>query len=306
MTLNIVDLPTRAEVPRDGRGKPLVVPSTGGKPKALVRTTTYVDALDDKTNLMDWKCRGLLISAAKFPDVALESLKLDPEDREGKQELNKLVERLFSMGGGNDKREKGTELHALSELVDQGIPLPANLNPVDATDMAAYMMGTVSLTMHKIEQFVVIEEAGAAGTLDRNAEYAGPGPDGEYIEGNFIADLKTGRIDYGGLKIAAQLAAYSRGKVYDFSRFPAPHPSDKKAWAAWKKTEFSAEEAAAAYSPLSPAVNQDWGIIINLRPGSGEATLHWADLRVGWRAVEIAGIIREMRTLSSKALTPFA
>lgn len=304
MTLTFVDIESKPEVPRDGRGKPLVVPSTGGKPRALVRTTTYVDCLEDKTSLGDWKVRGTLITAAKFPDIARDVLKLDPE--EDKREINNLAERLFNIGGWNDKREKGTHLHTLSEYVDQGIPLPDNISQEDRDDMAAYMLGTIGMTIRKIEQFVVIEEAGAAGTLDRLAEWDGPGPEGTPLEGDLICDLKTGRVDYGGLKMAAQLAAYSRGKVYDFSKFPAPDRStDEKAWNAWKKTEFSAEEAAAAYSPLGD-VNQDWGIIINLRPGSGEVTLHWADLRVGWRAVEMAGAIREMRSLSSKALTRFA
>lgn len=302
-----MDLPTPApKVPRDGRDKPMVVPSTGGKPQALVRTTTYVDALDDKTNLTEWKARGTLISAAKFHDVALDALTLDPEDKDDKAQLNKLVERLLSMGGFNDKREKGTHLHELSEYVDQGIPLPEGISQADREDMAAYMLGTLNMKVHRIEQFVVIEEAGCAGTLDRLVEYDGPGPDGiDLSDSTLIADLKTGRVDYGGLKIAAQLAAYSRGKVYDFTKFPAPDRlADPKGWEKWKKTEFSAEEAAAAYSPLSGNVNQDWGIVINLRPGSGQVELHWADLRVGWQAVEMAGTIREMRTLNKKALRP--
>ncbi len=298
--VEIVDIETRREAPRDGRGRPLIVPKAGGKAVAHTRTTTFIDVLEDKTNLQKWSNRGILIAAMKFPELAQEALRLDPEDPDDKRRLNDLAEQLFAMGGFNAKRDKGTELHTLSELVDQGIPLPVRLPEVDFNDMAAYMMATTALTVKKIEQMVVINELPTAGTPDRVSLYDGPGPFGDPFCGHVID------ITYGALKIAAQLATYGRGEVYDHTVFPDVDATDKKALAKWKKIEHDPELAASAYSPLPEDISRDWGIVINLRPGSAEATLHWVDLEIGWEAAQAAKVIRALRSKKGKALTPFA
>lgn len=303
--MNIVDIEPSMPIPRDGYGRPLIVPETGGKAVPHIRTTTFIDCLEDKSSIADWRARGTMISAMKFPDVAKEALHLDPNDAEDKRKLNALAERLFDMGGFNDKREKGTHLHSLSELVDAGIPLPEGLPDGDLEDMAAYMMETVNLTVIKAEQMVVVNELPTAGTPDRVSVFDGIGPDGEALLANVITDLKTGDVSYGQLKIAAQLATYARGKFYNHTVFPAVDTSDKKAWTAWKKLEHDPELAATAYSPLPDDVSRDWGIVINLRPGSGEATLYWVDLRIGWEAALMAKQIRALRSQSGKALRRF-
>ncbi len=303
--MNIVDLPTKRVVPRDGYGRPLIVPKTGGKAVPHIRTTTFIDCLEDKSNIADWRARGTMISAVKFPEVSKHALKLNPEIAEEKRELNALVERLFNMGGYNDKREKGTELHALTELVDANVALPDGLSDADLQDMLAYMAATFDLTVIDAERMVVVNELPTAGTPDRVSVYDGPGPDGKPMKANVITDLKTGDISYGGLKIAAQLATYARGEYYDHTVFPDVDASDKKAFAAWKKLVFDPELAATAYSPMPDDINRDWGIVINLRPGSGEATLHWVDLRLGWEAALMAKQIRALRSKEGKALRRF-
>jgi hypothetical protein len=45
------------EIPRDRWGRPLIEPPDGGKPIGYTRVSTLAKALDDKTSLMDWKCR---------------------------------------------------------------------------------------------------------------------------------------------------------------------------------------------------------------------------------------------------------
>lgn len=305
MSLNIVDIPAPPRrVPRDGYDRPMVIPKVGGKAVAHRRTTTFIDVLEDKSSITNWKVRGTLVAAAKFTEVSAAASKLDPEDKGDKQTLDRLAERLFDMGGFNWKREKGTYLHGLSELVDEGKQLPPSISADDLEDMAAYMMASVDLNPVHSEELIVCNELETAGTPDRVSQYDGFTPDKKLVAGTLITDLKTGNIEYGKLKIAAQLAVYSRGELYDHSVFPEVDTSDKKAWAAWKKTEWDPELAASAYSPL-PNVNQDWGIVINLRPGSAEATLHWVDLNIGWEAAKLAKTIHEIRTLGSKALIGF-
>lgn len=306
MGLKLMDLPKRelVGVPRNGRDQPLVVPLLGGKPKALTRTTTFVDCIEDKTSLATWGKRIVLIGSGIKPGLAQAAQELDPHDKDDKRKLNALAEQAFIAGGGKEAADKGTYLHTLSEYVDRGQTIPGEPSEKDVADMAAYKMATLDLEVQRIEQFVVVPQVNCAGTLDRLIYYKGPGPDGTEIEGFFIADLKTGSTEYGGLKMAAQLACYSHGLVYDYTKFPVD-VYDPKAFEKWKKQQFTAEEAAAAYSTLSENINQEWGIIISLPAGSGEASLLWADLTVGWEAALLALDIRAMRSRSKKALRPF-
>ncbi|WP_327431404.1 hypothetical protein [Streptomyces sp. NBC_01236] len=298
--MRIVDLTPTPTVPRDGWDRPLVIPKQGGKPVPLTRTTTFIDCIEDKTALSDWHKRMTLAGAAKRPSMLDVVRQLDPEQPDDKRKLNALAEQAIDIAGANKKREKGTHLHTLSEYVDRGDPLPAGTAVRDQLDMAAYLGATVEFDVKAVERFVVVPELGTGGTFDRLLEYAGPGPDGEHVEGNFIGDLKTGSVQYGALKMASQLAVYSRGEFYDYTRFPVD-PADRKAFAAWKKRPVSADEAAQAYTPLRE-VSQKWGIIINLPAGSADCTLYWVDLEIGWAAARLAHDIRAMRSTKGAML----
>ncbi|QPB09860.1 exonuclease [Streptomyces phage Sentinel] len=308
MALNLMDLPQakplhpNLSVPRDGWGRPLVVPPTGGKPKGHTRTTTFIDCIEDKSSLFDWAKRMVLVGAARRPELVEQARHLSPEVKEDKASLDSLVEQLTDSSGANDKSRRGTYLHDLTEYVDRGEPLPRDISGDDLDDMAAYMAATSVLSVVAVEQFVIVPELGVGGTFDRLSYYEGPGPDGKPISGNFITDTKTGSVEYGKLKMASQLAVYSRGVLYDHTKFPV-NASDKKAFAAWKKTEFAAEQAAEAYSPLPP-VNQDWGIIVHLPAGTGTCDLYWVDLNIGWALAQLALTIRKTRSTKG-AMKPF-
>jgi hypothetical protein len=309
VALNLLDIPQQARpvhpnhsVPRDGWSRPLIVPEGGGKPKGHTRTTTFIDCIEDKSNLIDWQGRMVLLGSSRRPDLLEQARDLDPDDSSDKRKLNSLTEQAKDAAGANDKSRKGTYLHDLSEYVDRGEPLPKTISGADLDDMAAYMMATSVLKVIAIEQFVAVPELSVGGTFDRLSYYDGPGPDGKPISGNFITDTKTGTIEYGKLKMASQLAVYSRGKLYDHTKFPVD-VDDEKAFKAWKKQEFTAEQAAQAYSPLPP-VNQDWGIIVHLPAGTGVCNLYWVDLNIGWALANLALTIRKARSTKG-AMKPF-
>lgn len=310
------------EAPRDGRGRPFIIQEHGGKPITLTRTTTYVDAIEDKTGLTAWKQRETMIGLAEKEFAAqgdrdpstvnrVVSLHRDlldytadrneDEARKVKRALNAMAEECMDAAGANRKREQGTHLHKLSEFVDQGIPLPDDISDVDLLDMMAYMEATIPLEVIAIEQFVVHQGLRAGGTFDRLVHYTGPGPDGAPVDGYFIADLKTGSVELGYTKIAAQLAIYANSQRYDFKKF-RPDTSDKKLFDQWKKTIFTAEEGRSLYSPILEGedVSKSWGIIIHLPEGSGECELLWVDLEHGWRAALECQRIRELRGVGFK------
>ncbi|MFI0985007.1 hypothetical protein [Streptomyces exfoliatus] len=299
--MRIVELKPAPTVPRDGRDRPLVIPKMGGRPVALTRTTTFIDCVEDKSALSSWKSRMTLVGASKRPALLDVVRQLDPDDASDKRRLNALTERAQDLSGAHAKREKGTRLHTLSEYVDRGEPLPAGTPLVDRLDMAAYLGSTVDFDVRAVERFVVVPELGTGGTFDRLLAYEGPGPDGEHVEGLLIGDLKTGSVKYGALKMAMQLAVYSRGELYDFTRFPVDI-RDGKALAAWRRREVPATEAARAYASLPDEVSRKWGIIIHLPAGSAECTPYWVDLEIGWAAARLARDIRAMRGVKGSML----
>ncbi|GLZ81422.1 hypothetical protein Afil01_62290 [Actinorhabdospora filicis] len=241
-----------------------------------------------------------LYGASCSPAIVGEAARLDPEA--DKRRLDELVLTADRLSGKDTKADQGTWRHTLTEHADKGLPLPAGASRADLDDLAAYLLTTARLTHLAVETFVVIPELAAAGTADRLAHVDARTPDGEDA-GIVVADIKTGRLDYGIAKIEAQLASYSRGRKYDHRRFPVD-TTDPRGFAAWKKTARTAEEAAAAYGPL-PDVNQQWGLVIHLPTGKARCDLYWADLRSGWANAQFASAIRASRRMRPK-LVPAA
>jgi hypothetical protein len=332
------------EVPRDASGRPRIIitcakcEGTGkgvsektGKPvkckgscgpskddpelpeghvrRSFTRTTTYIDVLDDKSNLEAWQMRmvligidrdngllndvGTLYAEQQAAEAALRELGVDVDDetkfdlkaaaKAPKDELNRRAQIAKKKAGAEDKADKGTELHSLSELRDQGLDLPKGITFEDVLDLDAYTRASEGFHIIHMEKLVVCDELRIGGTPDRVSEWKGnhtlTAPDGtEYEPGDgrrLITDLKTGTVEYGALKMAMQLAIYSRSELYD------------------PKTGLR--------SPLEN-IDQKWGIIMNVPAGSGDGALYWADLELGWEAVQIAGAVRRMRSMGSKAL----
>lgn len=257
----------------------------GIREKSYTRVTTFIDVLEDKSFVQAWQERMVLLGIAQDPTFLRGVEYIDPESREGRNDLNRRAQAAKDLGGANRKSDQGTHLHDLSERVDRHEALPAGLPDADYKDMEAYRKGTHPFfKVRHLERLVVNEELGVAGTPDRVSQWIGDGdliaPDGTVIlpEELLITDLKTGRVDFGALKMAMQLAIYSRSEL----NVPGSH---EREW-------------------MGP-VSERWGIIMHLPAGSGELTLYWADLELGWKAVQVARDVREMRSMSKQALLPF-
>lgn len=271
--------PAKPEIERDRYGRPLVAHPVTGKLVGYTRCTTYVGGIEDTWNLSRWTQRTVTYGLAISPDLQALVRDMPADDkaktREQKAEHDRLCEAAKEAGGGNDAARWGTYMHALTEAVDLGYDPDAVAPPQLAfprdhaqavTDLAAYIDATADLKHRLVEAFTVQDPLQVGGTPDRVVEYQGK---------RYIADLKTGNVEFGSLKIAAQLAMYARSQPYDI--------------ATGQRTD-----------PHGASVER--GILIHLPVGSGTCTLSWVDLLAGWEAVRVCRQIREQRKAKARDL----
>ena len=272
------------KVPSAKTGRPVQCPKckgAGRKETLFSRCTSFVGVLEERSQLERWKQRTILIGFNREPDLLFDIGSVDPDDRDA---LHALIDKAFEVGDGHVRAQKGTDLHSLSVYVDNGWRLPEMLwnedgddRPVtlqDRADMAAWKrtVTDMNLTMLAQELFVVNDEYRIGGTYDRRVTWpATPCPCGKPT----ILDLKTGRIDYGQGKIAQQLAVYAHSRDYD----------------------------PATGTRTAQDVCEHVGLVIHLPQGTGKATVHTADLVLGWEAVALSAAVRVHRREQADMLT---
>lgn len=254
------------EIERDYWGRPLVVPPTGGKKVGYTRCTTFVGSIEDTYKLGQWLQRHAIRGTALHDDLIAAVRDTDPDD---KANLDRLADEAKERSGAGDAARLGTYMHSITEAADRGldpgeVALPwlstGSLDPLAyVADLEAYQEATAEMKAVAVEQFTVQDPLKIGGTPDRVVELDGK---------RYIADLKTGSIEWGGLKIAAQLAVYARSRPYDVT-------TDQR---------------------LDPhGAEIDRGIVIHLPYGTGTCRLYWVDLLAGWDAVRLCRDVRLKR-----------
>ena len=254
------------EFTRDRWGRPLIPPPGGGDTQPYTRVSTLAKALDDTSNLMDWKARLTAVGLAKEPSLldrvtSLVNLHPDPV-RDARRDLNGIVRSAGDAAGGKRAADTGTSLHEFTQVIDSGAKL--TITPARwQAHLDVYRRATAGLSMLECETFVVNDEVRAAGTFDRLVRL----PDGRVV----VGDVKTGRSDPDyPLAVATQVATYANGKRCDLE---------------------------GTRSPIHPDLDLTTGLLIHL-PSSADnprCTLHLLDLRVGWKAARLATEVRAMR-----------
>lgn len=257
------------EVARDRYGRPLIIPKGGGKPTAYTRCTTYIDVLEDKYNLQKWMQRQVALGLSQRPDLLTSVI----AHHDNKRELDSICEKAREAAGSSSAATNGTSVHSFTEVLDRGGDIPAHLPAPVKASLDAYAAATAPLKAAHIEQFTVLDTLKIGGTPDRIVKV-----DGDLV----IADIKTGSIEWGALKIAMQMAIYARSWLYD----PATGA----------RTAHGADLTKALIIHL-PAVDD---------PADAKCELHWIDIEAGWQAVRVATDVREQRRIKFTDLTtPF-
>lgn len=292
---------------------------TDGKTIGYTRTTTYIANLEDRSMLEKWKLRMLLegVAVNDHPDengridepvvatvrdlihrrdVAIA--KARKSDRKGrlvtgqlatlvdaawsefKKALNALAEGLLDVGGANEKSQKGTDIHALTEIYDrEGIDVVGDMltegkiTPADFDDIVAYSdaMKRAGIKLDLIEQTVVNDELKVAGRLDRTGLVKFPGM---ARATRCVIDIKTGKIELGAGKLAQQLEMYAASQAYDLD-------TDERTDMKLSRTK---------------------GVVVHLPAGSGECFIYPVDLVLGRKGNALSGNVRAFRNEGKRAV----
>jgi hypothetical protein len=293
----------QTELPRDRWGRPLITPPEGGDPVAYMRCTTFVGCLEDTYNLQRWGERMTALGMARRRDLTLAASAItDPTDRFQKRTLNDIAKQAKDAAGAGAAAITGTALHTMSEKIDRGEPTDG-IPEEFLSDLEAYRRVTKGLETVAIEGFCVRDDLQVGGSYDRiirftdefldayEREHGGPlyypktegSPLHHPVQPGdaVIGDLKTGNVDFGMGKIAMQLGVYANSVDYD--------------------------HGIGTRSPLAGNPSKDWGVVIHLPAGSGNARLLWVDVRSGWEtARDVATKVHAWRKRNNELSTQFA
>ena len=254
-----------AEPERDRWGRyKLPHPETGAS-RGWTRVTKLAGTLDDTYALGEWDKRMVVYGVGKRLDLADLAAASDIDD---KMQLNDIARQAKAAARADERANQGTALHKFTERIDRGEPTRAHGRWAPDIDVYTRALKQWGIETHAnyCERITLVPALEVAGTMDKIVTYKGEPT---------IGDLKTGGsaekgLKFGAMKIAIQLAIYSRGcGLWDM---------DNECW-----------------EPMPTGLNQDLGIIIHLPAGEATATLYEVNLKVGWAAAELAFRVRNAR-----------
>jgi hypothetical protein len=258
------------EIPRDHWGRYKLPDPITGKETAFTRMTTAAGTLEDTYGLMNHKSRQVALGLSLRPDLVLLAQSCEPSD---KKVLDDIVKQAEHAAASAFKANLGTALHAFTAKVDMGeVPRVPNEHLVRITRYKTTVaQHHLVFPREFIETVVVLPELGLCGTMDRGAEWP------HSKNGLVVLDVKTGSLDYAKVKIAQQLAGYSRCSHY-LGR-------DLKTW-----------------HPM-PAYNQDVALVLWLPAETDdEPKLYSVNIDEGWRMLNMSMDVRKLRSGKGKHL----
>lgn len=261
-------------IPRDHLQRPRII-GLDGKVRSYTRASTYAKSLSNADGLTQWKLRIAARGLYRQPTLFNDLRAVGPQAEHNLSVMDGVLTAAHEAGGGFDGSRWGTLLHSLTEWFDaEDYLMPRDSNiPVDVLDaLDRYVELTKNVEMLACEGFVVLDDLQVGGTYDRICVLPDP------MAGRVVvADVKTGpRIHQNVAEAAMQMSMYARGIHY------APDGTRERG--------------------LLEHVDTSLGVIIQIsRDGSGDRLIP-VDLDEGWRRVQLAGQVREKRTMKPIAL----
>lgn len=258
-----------AALPRDRWNRPLIIPVGGGKPVPFRRASTVCEVLEDHFGLHKWQLRLTAQGLAARPDL-VQSIHV----AKTVGEIGGICEQAMDHAGSSTASRNGTTLHALTEGINNGAPLPKGL-PNNIRAMLDAYIDTLLADFEVLdtERFVVCDAIQVGGTYDLRLRHRETGM-------VVIGDLKTGqKMKYLALKAPAQVAVYAAGVWYDLDAEREPTGADR-----------------------------DHGLLVHLPwvDDASDATceLRWMDLRIGRKTIKKAMEVEQFRKFKHTTTMP--
>ena len=259
------------------RGQYMLPDPDTGKVRGFTRVSTIAKMLDDTYHLDLWKDRTLAVGMARRPDLAKLARGMDPNNKDHKWELKKLVEQARDSATGSDGSNHGTAFHTLTEGADRGDPVPPGTEPDMAAQLELYTIAMFLLDARPYadwtERVVLNRDYDLVGRLDRmmSADPVGLGlPPGPRI--NVIGDVKSQKtMDFGQQAIAMQESIYGNAHLW------------------WNDVEGRWED-------IDPdLISKQWAVVMHTPSIDVRADMWRMDIEQGYRDVQLAMDVRNSR-----------
>lgn len=263
---------SRAGVDRDHRGRPKIPDPVTGQERTWTRVTTLAGTIEDTRLLDDWGRRMTAKGIALRDDLRALAAAADPDDPDGKKELQQAADDAKEHAGGSSGANLGTALHSFCRRVTAGTlavgDVPREWRPMVESYCRILAEAKVTLLPEYSETLVVSQVLGTAGSFDHPGRC-------EVTGRLLITDLKTGpnELNYGHTKTSAQLAAYAYSETI---------------WDAKRREHL----------PHLP-VDQSLALIIHVPSDGGPASVRPVDLVAGWQNMQLALAVRERRKVKT-------
>lgn len=246
-----------------GDGRPKIYPEGGGKGVFYTRVSTFVDCLEDKSNLSNWKLRQVVKGFSRRPDLIEDYAKINDPDGVGKSKALALAERAMDAADAGMRASAGTEVHTAveSHLRGEEWTLPPDIE--DDVTAFVHAFKRMGLKFVDAEVFGINDDLQVGGSCDYILNW-----DGMYL----LADTKTGAPYWS--KTAMQVGIYSRCEKYN---------------------PFTYERTPLVKLPFTQRISTQQGLFIHLPLGEGRCDIRLLDLNQGWEDALLAQQVREAR-----------
>jgi hypothetical protein len=249
-----------AEFQRDRWGRPLIIPTGGGKPLAYSRFSSHGQVLEDRFGLEKWKIRTSALGLVARQDLFAQLASIPSDDS---KRIDEILSQALEAGGGSVGANMGTALHEFTQRYDLGEITLADIPDPWRADVEAYARTIadhgLEIRRDLIEVTLVNDALQLAGTADRF-----------FLDGNgrlICSDLKTGKsIGPNPLGYIVQLAAYANSVLYDVE--------------------------TGVRTPLGD-VDLDHGLLIHAPAQQARCDLYRVDLRGGLEAAQLATRVKK-------------
>lgn len=286
------------QILRDQYRRPMIV-RPDGTVGSYSRASSVGDVVEDQRGLSTWRMQQVAWGIAHSRPLRARGQSIEgTRTRQDKEALRSLAWDAFEYADSNAAAQMGTALHALTERLDAGEPMP-DIDDELQPALDAYAKIAAGFTFHGMEQFIVCDQFEIAGTFDRIAAPKGDmqptdkkgRPIGPVIPAGsrLVWDLKTSSTaNYFGAKFVAQLGAYALGVRYrgwqdpDVVARQREQGCDEYHLTPAEKVERTRGERLPWPDGIAPRT--DWALIVHVpadgpeNPNDPPARLHWVKL----------------------------